>query len=153
MLLYLYIYYCCCSPTASSPPDVTHIRVSAFFFSEPPYFPGTAMVPNTGCWPQNSFGVTILMLLELRDFPEKNSKCKKVRIAPVGARYWTSPIYNNNGHTLQKQWFFIFFFYRTTFVTRLRRYCLFCPGAPKGRICDFHDLYQLFSKFLLFPRT
>ena len=50
------------------------------------------------------------MLLELRDFPEKNSKCKKVRIAPVGARFLTSPIYNNNSHTLQKQWFFIFFF-------------------------------------------
>ena len=24
---------------------------------------------------------------------------------------------------------------------------------PQGRICEFHDLYQLFSKFLLFPRT
>ena len=64
----------------------THKGFSVFF-SEPPYFPGTAWAPNSGCWPQNSFGVTILMLLELRDFPEKNSKSKKVRIAPVGARY------------------------------------------------------------------
>ena len=68
------------------PKRYTH-RGFSIFFSEPPYFPGTACLLKTGPWPQNSFGVTTLMLLELRDFPEKNPKSKEVRIALVGARF------------------------------------------------------------------
>ena len=36
-------------------------------------------------WSENSFGVTIVMLLELRDFPKKNIKSKNVRVVSMGA--------------------------------------------------------------------
>ena len=42
------------------PKRYTHKGFSVFF-SEPPYFPGTVVVIKTGCWSQNSFGVTILI--------------------------------------------------------------------------------------------
>ena len=71
---------------------------------------------------------------------------REMRIAQPPFTTTTAIRYKNNG-------FSSFFSYRTTFVTRLRRYCLFCPEVPQGRICEFHDLHELFSKVLLFPRT
>ena len=52
--------------------------------------------------------------------------------------------------SLQKPCFLTSFFYRSTFVTRLRRYCLFCPGVPKGCIRHFNELYNFFTNSCYF---
>ena len=146
----IYIYYCWCTPTTSSPPNVRHIMVSAFFLFWTPLFPRNRLSPQDRVlaskfiwrYYTNAFGAP--------RFSVKKLKMQESAYSPGGSKILQDPHLQQQRPNVTKTMVFHLFFYRTTFVTRLRPYCLFCPGAPKGRICDFHDLNELFSKFLLF---
>ena len=142
MLLYLYIYILLLMfpYRVVSPRRYTHKGFSVFFFRTP-LFPRNRLCPpdraqaSKFIWRyySNAFGAT--------GFSGKKLKKHESAYSPGGSKILNEPhlqqelpyVTKNNGFSLS-------FSYRTTFVTRLRRYCLFCPGAPKGLICDFHDL-------------
>ena len=92
------------------------------------------------------------MLLGLQDFPEKNSKSMKVRIVPVGARFSTSPIYDNNAHTLQKTMVFHLFFLIEQFLSHVCGDIAYsAQGRPRVAYVNFM-IYINFLKILVISK-